>query len=144
MSETRDAVSEMRSRIAQNESNARSQIQQVFHLTVVLITYFVWYCVFWYWEFFRFSEFFFLQLTVKLSDIQSNLNNISHQRQEELQSLEKSRQEHHHQEENERFKLQNKIQVSLTSRFYVKTDLIRCQSWNFFGNFYNTLRNSNQ
>ena len=54
-----------------------------------------------------------MQLQVKMSDIHSNISDLSHKRQEELQNLEKSRQENHHLEENERYKLQNKIQVEL-------------------------------
>ncbi|CAK8678043.1 unnamed protein product [Clavelina lepadiformis] len=51
------------------------------------------------------------QVALKLSDLQSNMSDISHRRQEELQSLEESRKEHHHLEENERMKLQKKIQI---------------------------------
>nr|XP_002123709.1 coiled-coil domain-containing protein 154 [Ciona intestinalis] len=78
MAETRDAVVELRNRVAHAESDARSQVQQV---------------------------------SLKVSELQSNLGDLSHKRLEELQSLEKTRQEQSHSEENERLKLHKKIQV---------------------------------
>jgi len=55
----------------------------------------------------------FSQLALKVSEQQTSINDLAHKRQEELQSLEKSRQEHDHSEEAERSKLRNKIQVLL-------------------------------
>ena len=60
-----------------------------------------------------FKRYFVFQLSVKMTDMQSNISDISHRRQEEMQNLEKTRQEHNHVEENERYKLQNKIQVCI-------------------------------